>query len=71
MRWLLIVHVGLSFKERDAILDQDLVANMMDDQPGDDDPFMDLPPGEEGMFLSNAGGEEDVFHVLDDSTFKR
>ena len=72
VRLMMLLRLGLSFEERDMILDKDLLANMLEDhQDLSGDPFQQLPPGEEGMFLSSAGGEDEVFHVLDDSTFKR
>jgi len=43
--------VGLSFEERDILLERD----------GLDDDLLDaIPPGEEAMFMSHAGGVDEV-----------
>ena len=52
-------HPGLSFEERELLLDD---ADVLDS----------MPPGEEGMFMSNAGSIDEVYDdVLDQFHPKR
>jgi hypothetical protein len=53
----------LSFKDREALLNEDVA--MQDLYEDIEDPtFETLPPGQEALFLSHAGGPEEVLDDL-------
>ena len=55
----------LSFKEREALLNEDVVMEdlTLDLNADDDSAFQTLPPGQEALFMSHSGGDEEL---LDD-----
>lgn len=51
---------GLSFQDRDALLDMQSADDNVAGMDIDRGPWSTLPPGEEAMFTSHAGGKEEL-----------
>jgi len=56
----------MTYQEREAVAEMDLMDLDADDFSGYDTAFNTLPPGEEGFNISHAGGEHEVFKGLAD-----
>ncbi|TFK80109.1 hypothetical protein K466DRAFT_605604 [Polyporus arcularius HHB13444] len=55
---------GLSFEQRDELMNMDKGQGGHNDGWEDEEGMYTIPPGEEGMFLSHAGGEDELCQSL-------
>ena len=54
----------MSFRDREALLNEDVIMEDLASVEGHNPTYDMLPPGQEGLFMSHAGGEEEVLDDL-------